>query len=800
MTARSFKRAHARRLARERRRLGNAKRRAMVGAATLTASALFAASAQAAGNTYTVTTTGDDSGAVPSPACTGSGGSYTCSTLRDAIYAANADHQPDTITFASGLSGTITLGSKLTISDYAGVTIDGPGPGTLKIDGAGNHQIFYINASDRNPFPPVTISGLTMADGNSGATPGGAIDVSRDAALSLNNDVISGSTSNADGGGVFSHGSLSVTDSTITGNTASDGGAITEAYSHIAVKDSQLTHNQATRFGGGAIAAYLGSLSLTGTTVSQNTSAGVGGGILSFTEYGTTIKDSTLSGNTAGAGGGLFVGQPEAYKYNPLTVANSTISDNQAQDGAGIDISSDAQLSPTTITHSTLSGNQAGSKSFGGGLLIEGNVDSAIDVVDSTISGNSAADGGGVSLGYDGSHAFFGSPPGSVAFENSTIAANTASASGGGIYLGQYNTGSGDQSATAKISSTIVAGNTAAGSAEDLARPSTSTSGGFDAAFSLIQHPGSAPFLSQQSDITGVDPQLGPLQNNGGPTETMMPSATSPVIDQGKAATDLTTDQRFDPRTVDVSGIANPPGGDGTDIGAVELPAPPPSTPPPSPAGFSASVRGQLIGGPTTPLIVRGITLVNCSVKTGTLTSCSIRINAPSGKLLARGTATSSTPVKSLSMYVTATDWGRVALFHHQLGITDPATVTGQTSASGAQTATGNVKFVSRSVKLQIGKRSAKLSRHLLGELDQVAKLLIDSGAKGAKCTAYSDTGTDDRALTKAQAKAACKALTDDGFTGAITSVGAGHTHALEPNTSAANRAKNRRLVIRFKF
>jgi hypothetical protein len=76
--------------------------------------------------------------------------------------------------------------------------------------------------------------------------------------------------------------------------------------------------------------------------------------------------------------------------------------------------------------------------------------------------------------------------------------------------------------------------------------------------------------MSSQALITGVDPQLGPLQNNGGPTQTMLPSDTSPLIDQGKAASGLTADQRGDPRTVD-NGKSKPPGGDGTDIGAVEL-------------------------------------------------------------------------------------------------------------------------------------------------------------------------------------------------------------------------------------
>jgi hypothetical protein len=76
--------------------------------------------------------------------------------------------------------------------------------------------------------------------------------------------------------------------------------------------------------------------------------------------------------------------------------------------------------------------------------------------------------------------------------------------------------------------------------------------------------------LSSKSNITGVDPQLGPLANNDGPTQTMLPANSSPVIDQGKDSAGLSTDQRGDARTV-YNGKPEPPGGDATDIGAVEL-------------------------------------------------------------------------------------------------------------------------------------------------------------------------------------------------------------------------------------
>ena len=67
-----------------------------------------------------------------------------------------------------------------------------------------------------------------------------------------------------------------------------------------------------------------------------------------------------------------------------------------------------------------------------------------------------------------------------------------------------------------------------------------------------------------------INPQLGPLQNNGGPTLTMAPQAGSPALDRGFAFV-LTNDQRGHARPFDDPAIPNASGGDGSDIGAVEI-------------------------------------------------------------------------------------------------------------------------------------------------------------------------------------------------------------------------------------
>jgi hypothetical protein len=71
------------------------------------------------------------------------------------------------------------------------------------------------------------------------------------------------------------------------------------------------------------------------------------------------------------------------------------------------------------------------------------------------------------------------------------------------------------------------------------------------------------------SNVLGADPQLSPLADNGGLTNTLLPSPSSPAVDAG-IANGFTVDQRGLARTVQQPG-ANAVGSDGTDIGAVEL-------------------------------------------------------------------------------------------------------------------------------------------------------------------------------------------------------------------------------------
>jgi hypothetical protein len=778
-------------------------------AGALGAAALMTAPAHAA--TWEVANT-DDSGA---------------GSLRQAILDANGNGNADTITFAPGLSGVIALTSgALSITENQDLTITGPGRDVLAISGdangddVGDSRIFNIGTPGGNT---VAISGLTLTRGFVSGGNGGAINDSGGAALAISDSAITNSTSDQNGGGIYAGGDLTLSASTISGNVAVNGGGVSansvNKYNNSSVDsivDTTISHNQATGTasynGGGGIYQQGSTLTLARSTISGNTATSSGGGLLANPKYGLTVDGASVKGNAAAHGGGMAL-RSGSSSYAPVRVTESTVSGNQGTYGAGLEVAYVAPGNPVTIARSTISGNDGGANSWGGGILFNGGVGGAARLVDSTVSGNTATAGAGISLGSDNDYPllanYSGRVNGTIDFDNSTIAGNTATAHGGGIYLSQYDSGSPavKKSGSASITSTIVAGNTAAGTGQDLDRVDTSTAGGFDGAFSLVQAPGDAP-LTQQAMLIGIDPQLGSLGDHGGPTATMLPGGTSPVIDQGRSPAKLKVDQRKLDRLVD-SGLANAAGGDGTDIGAVELPADQVVLPPPpAKATFAVTVRGTSIT-PGTPLLPASSTPLDCAVTVVTMTSCSIEIRSaaatrlskkttiPKGALLAEGVGTAASGTTKLSLKVNLTGDGKALLKARPVGVDAGVAATAATDATSALTTTGKVHLLAGpAVTLPLGKRSPTLSKAVTKQLDQLAKLI--PSAKTVSCTAYSDKGKADVTLTKKQAKAACARLVKAGVKGKVTSTGKGHAKAVASSRTASGRAANRRVVIRF--
>jgi predicted outer membrane repeat protein len=199
-----------------------------------------------------------------------------------------------------------------------------------------------------------------------------------------------------------------------------------------------------------------------------------------------------------------------------------------------------------TITGSTFRGNSAAN---GGGI----DSDSTLTITDSTFSGNSATSGGGILNS------------GKLTLTNSTIADNSASGFGGGIYGGGFGGGN--------VRSTIVAGNNAPF--------------GPDVAFGIPSQGhnlignGSGGTGFTGMDLVGtsghlIDPLLGPLQDNGGRTQTMALLPGSPAIDAGDNTGAPATDQRGFPRivggTIDIGAFELQPAGQATHL-AFDAPA-----------------------------------------------------------------------------------------------------------------------------------------------------------------------------------------------------------------------------------
>jgi hypothetical protein len=310
----------------------------------------------------------------------------------------------------------------------------------------------------------------------------------------------------------------------------------------VAVSDSgDLTLQSVTLSGGSQGVANLGALTIANSIITGNT----GNGVSNYYRRTLTVASSTISGNASGI-----------FNLGTLGIDNSTISDNR---GSGV-----SNIGTLTIANSTISGNT------GGGVFNEFYCKDCgtLNIQNSTISGNASNSGGGGVFNYGGR----------LTISNSTISGNIGNIAGGIFNQRYYNdyckAFNACSDGTLTLNNTLIAGNQGSVAGE-VASVSVVNSNNFN----LFGSNGNAGVSGLTPGPTDIVPSvslaqiLGPLQNNGGPTQTHALVAGSPAIDAGNPGgcrdsqgALLASDQRGFTRHVDGNndGLAR------CDIGAVE--------------------------------------------------------------------------------------------------------------------------------------------------------------------------------------------------------------------------------------
>ena len=506
--------------------------------------------------------------------------------------------------------------------------IDGAGLNTNFHD-----RVFHVtNSGVTVVFQDLVIqNGQAVDDGTAGVSlnprnqtthrVGGGI-LNNGGSVTLNNVVIQScqalgradSTANPDGilearggglGSLGTTGNVVVMNSVLSGNTAIGGNGARNT-----------NNNVASNAKGGSIYFEGGTLNINGSRIESSAANGGTGG--------NNDQNGGDNGGVGGLaqGGGVWVGGGTVNINNTTfenTVAhggNSGNGGNSSGPAGGADGGGLYSLGNVTVSNSTFhlagatggnAGNAFGDGCFGahnagdGGAARGGAVfaDGGTMTIDTaTFAGNFAVGGnggnGGQTDGGCGSHGAGGpayggavsNNAGTVNIQHSTISLNNtqggntgvnqfganqparlvAEGAGGGVRVG---------AAGVTFANTIVSDNTAANGVGDntgAPTPGPNVDGAVTSnGHNLLGDATDATGFIGTGDLTGANPMLVPLADNGGPTQTMALSPGSPAVDAGVAA-GAAFDQRGMPRTADDPGTANAATSDGTDIGAYEIP------------------------------------------------------------------------------------------------------------------------------------------------------------------------------------------------------------------------------------
>lgn len=443
-------------------------------------------------------------------------------TLREALRAPAGSE----IRFARGFTGPIVLAAP------------GAGGGPLRIErsatitGPSGRVVIRRRSTD----PPFRIMGVAP-----GAT------------VALRNLTLTGGKTDRGGGGIINQGTLALTNCRVVENASARSGGGIDNYGPLTIAGSVIARNTSPR-GAGVTNHDDQTITITGSTVSRNQGDGIydGSGTL-------VIRQSDITYN---AGDGIFKSRETMTLDRVRIVGNTgrglwlTAADTRMDRGTiarnalgGIRV----VRSLLTITGSTISGN---SGAYGGGIeaLAVPRVGVEVRLTNSTVSGNSADVGGGI---YSEDHF---AAAARVYLDNATVAYNTATRAGGGIFQ------EGDpeeEGAWLYLTNSIVARNAAP------TAPEIEPGRGYvNASHTLISDGTGLGIQNEGGNLVGnvppypapIDPRLGLLSRNGGPTATHALLAGSPAIDAGTSEGCPATDQR---------GVRRPQG-EACDMGSFE--------------------------------------------------------------------------------------------------------------------------------------------------------------------------------------------------------------------------------------
>lgn len=524
-------------------------------------------------------------------------------TLRGAIEQANLTPQSspaprDTIVFAPSLRGTITLLSELPPLTSA-ESIEGPGPSVITVErsSAPGTPVFGIFSIPSTVVYSLTISGLTIQGGDLAGSNGAGI--YNGGPLFLTDCVVTGNTitgangQSAEGAGVYNSGVITLNNDTIENNTITTGASSGSAYgAGLFNNNGQFIANQITIQGN----AIDGS--------PQGSGAAGGAGVACIAVEGLSIADSIISDNSiyggwsGGAQGGGVYNGPSSDGISFVRISNSTISGNSvtnlaSQGGQGGGIANEGFVALTNDTvagNSAVGGNGLAAAGEGGGIMNQ--TTGFLSIIYCTINGNFVGQG---SLAFPNGAAFVSGQGGGIdnlnplglGLVDSIVAENNG----------------GELSSLEDIAGAVLPRGILLGLYGIDLPASTNNLIGDGAGMTGITNGYKGNLIG--TDASLVNPRLGGLSNNGGPTPTEALLPGSPAINAGIETSPpslfgnpvpIPTDQRGDPRF----------SGSMTDIGAYELPPAPNPGGPKVPAlpPIVACVKRLGVGGQTTRLVV----------------------------------------------------------------------------------------------------------------------------------------------------------------------------------------------------